>query len=109
MTDLDLPYKWDRHPYTYAIALGQSVGGFVRVMGWALNEKTGTAGGTVTIYDSPDTSDPLPIVVGFAPGQTVRDWFGPQGVRFDSGLNTVVSAGSVGGKLFISTQLEGPP
>lgn len=108
MTDTGAPWLFERWPYTYPVQANTPIGGFVRIMGWALNEKTGTAGATLTIYDSPDTSDPSPIVIGLAPGQTVRDWFGPQGVRLDSGLNVVVTSGAVGGKLFISTQLDLP-
>lgn len=85
-----------------------SVQGHVTLFGWALQESTGIAEAVVTLYNGTDTTGLVTAVITLEPNQSVRDWFGPQGVHMNVGLWSVITSGTVVGSLFIATGWENP-
>jgi hypothetical protein len=63
--------------------------------GLCVANKSDTNTAKVRFRDGTTDTDPVVWVVTLAPGESVRDWFGPQGVRINGGVRLeVVSAPS---------------
>jgi hypothetical protein len=93
-------------PRPYPIPLRGLISGHAILYGYALQESTGAAGAQVNLIDGTDTSGLIAVPVALSAGQSVRDWFGPQGVHFRSSLLPQVT-GSVIGTLFVHLVGEG--
>ena len=77
-----------------------TVGG--RIVGYALKETTGTATAEIDLIDGKNATDgDLIIPITLAPGESVRDWFGPAGVSFVAGLIASVVSGSISGTVWL--------
>lgn len=70
-----------------------------RLVGFSLRETTATAPALVRLLDGID-GDPLALI-RLAPGESVRDWYGPTGVSFINGLFAQVVAGAVEGVAYL--------
>jgi hypothetical protein len=77
----------------------QNTGG--RLVGYALVEATGAAAAEVDFLDGRDSGGTLFLPVSLAPGESARDWFGPAGIQFTSGLYAMAVTGAVRGTVFI--------
>ena len=78
--------------------------GPVQLMGWALVETTGAAVAAAELYDGNDATGQSLLPVTFQANESVRDWFGTQGILCQRGLYLNVTAGSVRGTLFVKLQ-----
>ncbi|HEY3923791.1 MAG TPA: hypothetical protein VGL75_04455 [Acidothermaceae bacterium] len=77
-----------------------TVGG--RIVGFALKETTGIATAEIDLIDGKNANDgDLLIPITLAPGESVRDWYGPAGVSFVAGLVASVVSGSVTGTVWL--------
>ena len=70
-----------------------------RLVGFSLRETTTTDPALVRLLDGPD-GEPLALI-RLAPGESVRDWYGPTGVSFIYGLFTQVVSGAVEGVAYL--------
>ena len=85
-----------------ALPLPVVLGGPVVVYGWAVKESSGTAPAEVQLWDrSPQGGGFDAIPVTLSAGQSTSDWYGPEGILFEQGLNTVVAVGVVVGSVFV--------
>lgn len=65
------------------------------VFGWSLRENAGTpAAAQVEIRDGTTDGGTLIGVVNLGASESVRDWFGPQGIKFSTGIRFVKPAGT---------------
>ncbi len=71
------------------------------LVGFSLRETTGTTDATVILRDGADSAAPLVAVVQLAPGESVRDWFGPGGLGVSEGIYVHVSAGTIEGAVYL--------
>lgn len=70
------------------------------IVGFALRETSGVASATVVLRDGFDAGgDPI-LPITLAPGESVRDWFGPAGVNLSIGLYVTVT-GAVDGSIWL--------
>lgn len=79
---------------TTGTASVQVVTGAATVFGWSFREDTDSGAAQVEIRDGTTDSDPIIGVVNLATSESVRDWFGPQGIKFDTGIRVVKPAGT---------------
>lgn len=70
------------------------------LMGWMLNETTGSASAVVKLYDGLNTDGPLIGTLNLNPGESDREFF-PGGVGLAFGLYYQVVSGSVAGSVFV--------
>lgn len=68
--------------------------------GFALRE-TGGAAALVNLRDGADASADVVMPISFAAGESVRDWFGPNGISLYYGLFMEVVSGAVEGSVFL--------
>ena len=94
-------YDYAASPITVP-ATGSQVayGGRSLIMGWSLLETTGTAAATVEIWDGQDATGQLIAAISLDPGESTRDWLGPEGIETDIGLFVRVIGGSVRGAVW---------
>lgn len=71
-----------------------------RLMGWLLQETTGTNTATLTLYDGDSVSSAVLTVITLAPNESIRDWFGSNGIALSAGL-FAVTAGAVSGSVLL--------
>jgi hypothetical protein len=77
-----------------------TVGG--RIVGYALKETTGVNAAELDLIDGKNANDgDLLIPITLAPGESVRDWFGPAGVSFVAGLVASLVSGSIVGTVWL--------
>lgn len=73
-----------------------------RLVGFLMAEKTGETGATIRLYDGADVGGSLLGTITLAPGESCRDWFGPQGIAFSHGLHVAVT-GAVEGSAIVGS------
>lgn len=69
--------------------------------GFALRETSGAAPAVVVLRDGSDATGDPTIPITLAPGESVREWFGPGGVNLVYGLYVDVVSGAVDGSVFL--------
>lgn len=67
----------------------------LRLMGWAAVENSGAASGSFSIKHGTGTGDPVLVPVTLAPGESAREWYGPDGIAAASGIYMDETAGDV--------------
>lgn len=78
-----------------------SVSGASRLYGFSLTEDAGTpAPALVDIYDGSDATGEFLMSVALLASESIRDWFGPMGIRLDRGLFIDRVAGNTRGSIF---------
>lgn len=87
-------------PRPYPTPFRGVISGHAILYGYALVESSGAAGAEVDFIDGADANGLVAIPVRINAGESVRDWFGPQGIHFRGGLLPVVT-GSIVGTMFI--------
>jgi hypothetical protein len=71
----------------------------VGLKGFCVAESTGTNNAKVVIRDGTTTAGKVVDVVTLAPNESVRDWYGPDAKRMDSGIFLHVVSGQVEGSV----------
>lgn len=85
----------------YAINVPFTLSSHVIVFGYAVEESTGAAIARIVLSEgAPSASFPA-IPITLAANESVRDWFGPQGLHFRNGITVTVTAGAVDGSVFV--------
>lgn len=103
MTMLELMDLWGpAQPFT----LAGPIGGRVRLYGFSVRETTGAAGAQVLITNAPNGGGLEMLSIGLGAGQTVREWFGPNGVILPNGYFPSIT-GAVAGTAFLRLMGEG--
>lgn len=106
VSEVDL-VLWEHQRRVYPVAVpavtvsGLVFGAHCRLFGWDLVESTGSASAELDVWDSIDGTGFAFWPITFTPGQSVRDWFGPQGLDVYIGLWSQAVSGSVRGSLFV--------
>lgn len=81
---------------------GQIYTGSGTLMGFALREAAGTpAAATMVLRDGTSTAGDMIAPVNFTASQSAREWYGPQGIPFNSGIFWDAGTGTVEGVLYI--------
>jgi hypothetical protein len=83
---------WSARTTDLQVTTGQAI-----LMGLTVAETTGIAGAVVRIRDGTSAAGGVVEVVRLAPGESARDWYGPQGRRITNGIYLEVVSGSVEG------------
>lgn len=73
----------------------------VALMGWSIKNLSAAATAELDIYNSGAAQGEIVFPVTLAANESSREWFGPNGVLFDSGLSINVAAGNIDGTLFV--------
>ena len=81
---------------------GLVVGPGAFLFGWALAEATGAAPAVLTIFDGDSAAGHAAVPINLSAGQTIRDWFGPQGVWMRRGVFVAITVGQVSGSLWVA-------
>lgn len=80
---------------TTGTASVQVITGAATVFGWSVRENAGSpAAATVEIRDGTTDGGTLIGVVNLGASESVRDWFGPQGIKFSTGIRFVKPTGT---------------
>lgn len=69
------------------------------LVGFALRNTSTVVAATVVLRDG--VAGDIVIPLELAPGESVRDWFGPGGLNLSQGLAVDVAAGAVDGTVFL--------
>jgi hypothetical protein len=72
-----------------------------RLLGFSMRETTGAAGATIELRAGDDATADLILAIDLDPGETTREWFGPNGIEFNGGLYVVRVAGTVDGSVWL--------
>lgn len=73
------------------------------LMGWSLRESAGTpAVATAYIRDGTSATAPIVAVIEFAANVSGTEWFGPQGIRINTGVYLDMVAGELEGAIFLA-------
>lgn len=105
MTSAPIEVELTTLPIPYPEPAASIIGGHVVLYGYAIKEGTGAAGAELDIYDGQDNKGLLALPISLAAGQSVRDWFGPQGLHLRGGLFSVAT-GSVVGSVFVNLECD---
>ena len=97
--------EWHHRP-VLPIAIGASIGGRVRLFGWSARETSGAATALVQITNAPGGGGLELMAIGLNASETVRDWFGPDGIELENGYFPAVT-GAVAGSVFVKISGEG--
>lgn len=89
------------HHHAYAVPFPSFVGGRVLVMGFAVEETTGTATARAVIYDGTDQTSKVLLPIRLNPGESTDEWFGDGGWECRVGALAVVTSGAVDGLLMV--------
>lgn len=91
----------------YQIPAGTSdiavVTGYVTLYGFAIREKAGTpAAAAVTIRDALTAGTGKIIVpINLLASESAREWYGPQGIPFSTGIFWDMESGTIEGTLYL--------
>ena len=97
----ELAYPPARHSQFDLSSASQQLGVFpVLFMGWSFKNASSSATATLTIYDATGAGGAGEFPVQLAADESSREWFGPMGVLFQSGIFVDVTAGQVKGSVF---------
>lgn len=73
------------------------------IVGFALRNRSAVTDANVTVYlhDGPDADGDVLLPITLAPGESVRDWFGPGGIHIGAAGLYVDADGDFDGCLFL--------
>lgn len=74
-------------------------GGPGQYFGFAVRETSGTASATVRVYDNTANSGTLLDTIQLVAGESAREWYGPQGLPYFTGIRVDVVSGAVEGSI----------
>lgn len=86
----------DPLPFAGTAGIVVAAGGAWRLYGYSFRETAGAAA-VVDVFDGQDGNGQLVATLSLSPGQSVRDWFGPHGLRMRVGVCVRVTSGAVTG------------
>ena len=73
--------------------------GACRVLNISFRETTGINGATFYLLDGSAPGSDVVSLISLAPGESIRDYFGEHGLRFESGIYFQLIGGSVRGNV----------
>lgn len=71
------------------------------VVGWSIKNLSTSATAELDMYDAGSASGEIIFPITLAANESSREWFGPDGVLFESGLSLNVAIGAVDGAIFV--------
>jgi hypothetical protein len=72
------------------------------LVGFSFRETTGLANALVYLREGENVTGDIIAVISLAPGESVRDWFGPGGINVgDRGLYVDVASGAIDGAVYL--------
>lgn len=96
-------------PENIPTASAQIVNGRVLVMGYAVAETTGSATAALRLRDGTTSAGTRILPIHLAINESVRDWFGPNGIVYEQGIFVEVVSGAIEGSIYcIPETLLGP-
>lgn len=77
------------------------------MLGWSLTNTSSSVAATINVLDGADTTGELVFPITLAANESIRDWFGPNGIWFNVGITVQVTSGNVSGTVFYRHRREG--
>jgi hypothetical protein len=74
-------------------------GGPGHYYGFSIRETSGTATAEVRIYDNTANSGTLLDTITLNADESAREWYGPQGIQYNTGIRVDVVSGAVEGSI----------
>ena len=68
-------------------------------IGFSFRETSGSATATIRVYDGTTAAGTLLDTIQLTAAESAREWYGPQGIRFTSGLYVDVVTGDIEGSV----------
>jgi hypothetical protein len=87
----------------YPVPAVMNYSGYAVIFGYSVKEATGSAAAELDLYGGLAANGQLWIPIPLGPGMSRENWFGPQGVHFRNGMQSVASIGAVTGSIFIAS------
>ena len=96
-------------PENVPTASASLISGRVLVFGYAVAETTGSATAALRLRDGTASSGTRILPIHLAANESVRDWFGPNGIVYQQGIYVEVVSGAIEGSIWIIPEsLVGP-